>query len=126
MQAQGCLKPKVKNQSFTDSAKTKVKKRVLKCPCSGVYKPCAKSADGVRRQTTTQKSDCGVYINLNVGSLTGECAVACFQRCAAELTHAYDLHVCGLQLKPMSPLLVIYIIMHWLNWTYKLLLSSKN
>ena len=80
----------------------------------------------MRRQTTTQKSDCGVYINLNVGGLTGECVVACLQRCAAALTHAYDLHVCGLQLKPMSPLLVIYIIMHWLSWTYKLLLSSKN
>eukprot|EP00953_Heterococcus_sp_UTEX-ZZ885_P018552 10354-Heterococcus_DN1.PRE.1 len=76
MQAQGCPSVKVKNQTYFDSAKTRVKKRVFKCPCAGVYKPRAIdqiAVDGAARQTTTKKCDCGVYININVEVQTGEC-----------------------------------------------------
>ena len=76
MQAQGCPTVKVKNQTFFDSARTRVKKRVFKCPCAGMYKPRAIdqiAVDGSARQTTTKKCDCGVYINVNVDSQTGEC-----------------------------------------------------
>jgi hypothetical protein len=76
MQAQGCPTVKVKNQTYFDSAKTRVKKRVFKCPCAGMYTPRAIhkiAVDESARQTTTKKCDCGVYINVNVDSQTGEC-----------------------------------------------------
>jgi len=99
MQAQGCLSLKIKNQSYFDNTKNRVKKRVFKCPCSGLHKPRVRSVDGGGRQTTTKKSDCGVYINVNVNSRTGERSIVCRPRCAAELTHAHSLYTCGLQLK---------------------------
>ena len=75
MKAQGCLSLKVKHQSYFDSAKTRVKKRVFKCPCAGVYKPRAVESIAVEeraRQTGTKKTDCGVFINVNVEGCTGE------------------------------------------------------
>jgi hypothetical protein len=76
MRAQGCPTVRVKNQTYFDDARTTVKKRVFKCPCADVYKPRAIdqiAVDRSARHTTTKKCDCGVYINVNVDSLTGEC-----------------------------------------------------
>ena len=99
MQAQGCLSLKIKNQSYFDNTKNRVKKRVFKCPCSGLHKPRVSSVDGGGRQTTTKKSDCRVYINVNVNSRTGECSVACRPRHTAELTNTPSLYICALQLR---------------------------
>jgi hypothetical protein len=80
MKAQGCLSLKVKNQSYFDSAKSRVKKRVFKCPCAGVYVPRAAESiavEGRARQTGTKKTDCGVFININVEGHTGEWLAAC-------------------------------------------------
>ena len=96
MKGQGSLTLKIKNQSYFDKTKTRVKKRVLKCPCSGVYKPRMRGVDG-GRQTTTKKSG---YVNLNVNSQTGKRSIACRPRCAAELMRARDMFSCTLQLKP--------------------------
>ena len=73
MQTQGCTSVKIKNHSYFDSAKTRVKKRVFKCSCAGIYKP--RDVDGIAvaggaRQTTTKKTNCGVYINVNVEGST--------------------------------------------------------
>ena len=75
MQTQGCRGLKIKNQTHFDAARTRVKKRVVKCPCSGVYKPRAVetiAVGGRARQTSTKKTNCGVYININVDAHTGE------------------------------------------------------
>ena len=73
MQTQGCCGLKIKNQAYFDAARTRVRKRVFKCPCSGVHKPRAvQSIDGRARQTSTKKTNCGVYININVDACTGE------------------------------------------------------
>ena len=73
MQTQGCCGLKIKNQSYFDSARTRVKKRVFKCPCSGAYMPRAvQSIDGRARQTSTKKTNCSVYINVNVDAHSGE------------------------------------------------------
>ena len=73
MQTQGCCGLKIKNQSYFDSARTSVKKRLFKCPCSGVHTPRAvQSIDGRARQTSTKKTNCGVYINVNIDACTGE------------------------------------------------------
>jgi hypothetical protein len=78
MQTQGCCGLKIKNQSHFDAARTRIKKRVFKCPCSGVHKPRAVESvavEGRPRQTSTKKTNCGVYINVNVDARTGEWAV---------------------------------------------------
>ena len=75
MLTQGCRSLKIKNQSYFDTARTRVKKRVLKCPCSGVYTPRAVESiavEGRARQTSTKKTDCSVYVNINVDACTGE------------------------------------------------------
>ena len=75
MQTQGCRSLKIKNQSCFDAARTRVKKRVFKCPCSGAYTPRALESfavGGKARQTSTKKTNCGVYININVDAHTGE------------------------------------------------------
>ena len=72
MQNQGCSGLKIKNQTYFDAARTRVKKRVFKCPCSGVHKPRAKQSIAVGRQTSTKKTNCGVYINVNVDAHSGE------------------------------------------------------
>jgi hypothetical protein len=74
MQTQGCRGLKIKNQTYFDAARTRVKKRVFKCPCSGVHKPRAVESvavEGKPRQTSTKKTNCGVYININVDAHTG-------------------------------------------------------
>jgi hypothetical protein len=53
MQTQGCSGLKIKNQSYFDSAKTRVKKRVFKCPCSGVHTQRAVESIAGGRQTST-------------------------------------------------------------------------
>ena len=76
MQSQGCRGLKIKNQTYFDAAKTRVKKRVFKCPCSGLHKPRAVESiavEGKARQTSTKKTGCGVYINVNVDAHTGDC-----------------------------------------------------
>ena len=73
MQTQGCTSVKIKNQSYFDSAKSRVKKRVFKCSCAGIYKPReveSIAVAGGARQTTTKKTNCGVYINVNVEGST--------------------------------------------------------
>ena len=75
MQTQGCFGLKIKNQSYFDSARTRVKKRVFKCPCAGIYTPRAVDSIAVKgrvHHTSTKKTDCGVYINVNVKGRTGE------------------------------------------------------
>ena len=75
MQTQGCRSLKVKNQSYFDAVRTRVKKRVFKCPCSGVHTPRAVESiavGGKARRTSTKKTDCSVYVNINVDALTGE------------------------------------------------------
>ena len=75
MQTQGCCGLKIKNQSYIDAARQRVKKRVFKCPCSGAYTPRALETIAVGskvRQTSTKKTGCGVYINVNVDAHTGE------------------------------------------------------
>ena len=72
MQTQGCCGLKIKNQSYFDAARTKVKKRVFKCPCAGAYTPRAVQSIAVGRQTSTKKTNCGVYININVDAHSGE------------------------------------------------------
>ena len=80
MQTQGCRGLKVKNQSYFDAARTRVKKRVFKCPCAGVYVPRAVESiavEGRARQTSTRKTDCSVFINVNVEGRTGDKPAAC-------------------------------------------------
>jgi hypothetical protein len=80
MQTQGCSSLKVKNQSFFDSAKTRVTKRVFKSPCAGVYIPRAVESiavEGRARQTSTRMTDCSVFINVNVEGRTGDWPAAC-------------------------------------------------
>ena len=75
MQTQGCRGLKIKNQTYFDAARTRVKKRVFKCPCSGVHKPRAVetiAVGGRARQTSTKKTNCGVYVNINVDAHSGE------------------------------------------------------
>ena len=75
MQTQGCRGLKIKNQTYLDAARTRVKKRVFKCPCSGVYTQRGvetMAVGGRARQTSTKKTNCGVYINVNVDAHTGE------------------------------------------------------
>ena len=81
MQTQGCRALKIKNQTYFDAARKRVKKRVFKCPCSGAYTPRAVehiAVGGKARQTSTKKTGCGVYINVNVDAHTGAwLAVSC-------------------------------------------------
>jgi hypothetical protein len=85
MQTQGCPGLKIKNQTYFDSARTRVKKRVFKCPRWGAYTQRAVESiavGGRPRQTNTKKTDCGVYINVNVDARTGEWLACCWwQHC---------------------------------------------
>ena len=95
MQTQGCSGLKIKNQCYFDAARTRVKKRVFKCPCSGVHKlrPVESIAVGGKaRQTSTKKTNCGVYININVDACTGEWlfGVGCCQRLWFSLVTLYS------------------------------------
>ena len=93
MQTQGCSGLKIKNQSYFDSARTRVKKRVFKCPCSGAHTPrTVESIDERARQTSTKKTNCGVYINVNVDACTGEWlfGVGCCQRLWFSLVTLYS------------------------------------
>ena len=82
MQTQGCSGLKIKNQTYFDAARSRVKKRVFKCPCSGVHTPRTVQSIAVGRQTSTKKTNCGVYINVNVDAHSGEwlSGVDCCQR----------------------------------------------
>ena len=74
MQTQGCRGLKIKNKSYFDAARTRVKKRVFKCPCSGVYTRRAVESiavEGRARQTSFKKSNCSAYVNVNVEARTG-------------------------------------------------------
>jgi hypothetical protein len=95
MQAQGCCGLKIKNQIYLDAAKTRVKKRVFKCPCFGVYTQRAVESiavEGRARQTSTKKTNCGVYINVNVDACTGKwlCRVGSCQRLWSSLVTLYS------------------------------------
>ena len=75
MQTQGCCGLKIKNQAYFDAARTRVRKRVFKCPCSGVHTPRAVESiavSGKARRTSTKKTDCSVYVNINVDAHTSE------------------------------------------------------
>jgi hypothetical protein len=75
MRSQGCRGLKIKNQTYLDPARKRVKKRVFKCPCSGAYTPRAMESvavGGKARRTSTKKTDCSVYINVNVDAHTSE------------------------------------------------------
>ena len=51
------------------------------------------SIDGRARQTSTKKTNCGVYININVDACTGEwlCRVGCCQRLWFSLVTLYSV-----------------------------------
>ena len=101
MQTQSCRGLKIKIQAYLDAARTRVKKRVFKCPCSGVHTPRAVeniAVEGRARQTSTKKTSCGVYINVNVDAHTGEW-LTCVTTVEAVMLTRHALP-CVLQLKP--------------------------
>jgi hypothetical protein len=64
MRTQGCRGLKIKNQTYFDAVRTRVKKRVFKCPCSGVYTPRAVESiavGGRARQTSTKITNFGSF-----------------------------------------------------------------